>query len=68
LGSGSGKVLGSDSGKESTTILGKNPGNTLSYDSGSDLGKELGTISGKNPNERPGKKSSKELSDPVKLG
>jgi hypothetical protein len=71
----SGKVLGSNSGKESGTILGKNLGNTLKYDSssdsgkvlGSDSGKESGTISSKNSGKRLGKKSGKELPNRIKL-
>jgi hypothetical protein len=64
-GSDSGKVLGSDPGKEPDTISGKNLGNTLGYDSGngsgkvtgSNSGKESGTISGKNLGKHLGKKS-----------
>jgi eukaryotic-like serine/threonine-protein kinase len=44
----SGKVPGSNSGKELGIISGKNPGNTLGYDSGkvpgSDSGKQSGII------------------------
>jgi hypothetical protein len=60
-GSNLGKVPGSDSGKESSTISVKNLGNTLRCNSGSDSGKVLGSDSGKESGiilgKRPGKKS-----------
>jgi hypothetical protein len=67
---------GSDSGKESGMISGKNLGNTLGYDSGSDSGKvpgsnsgkESGTMLGKNPIEHLGKKLGKELPDRYSSG